>query len=484
MASSNRDRWRRPTLILALLCLLSVHVPKSLAEDARQAATEQAAEAKDEAAAAEEIDEEAQQDEEAEAADESEAEAEDEQPELSPSEAAKAPADEAEPKKRIVYPINKRVSRYLAASLKLMQDNKLDDAAGLLNKINSSKRLNPAERAKIQQFLGNVAVYKTDMKGAARHLSAALELKGLDPASEQQVTFQLASIYAQIDEFPKAMETLDRWFASAPQPTPEAFYLKSVILIQMERFKEAVTAAEQAVALTPDPREGWLSLLAHSYYLVKDFEKMSKTLERLIARSPSKKSYWLLLSAAYFELDRDDDARAIVQLAYRQGLLDQDREIRALARLLLSNGLPYQAAAVLQKGMASSVVPSQKDTYELLTNAFLQAREGDKALEPLTKGADLAEDAQLYLLLGKVHLQNDRYKEAVSALNQGLAKAKPEQRGKVYLLLGVAQLGANRLDDAEVAFRSARGDEKTRAEAESYLKFVTQERTRRQGMGA
>jgi tetratricopeptide (TPR) repeat protein len=211
---------------------------------------------------------------------------------------------------------------------------------------------------------------------------------------------------------------------------------------------------------------------------------MSKTLERLIARSPDKKSYWLLLSAAYFELDRDDDARAIVQLAYRQGLLDQDREIRALARLLLSNGLPYEAAGVLEKGMAASVVPGQKDSYELLTNAFLQAREGDRALEPLIKGADLADDAQLYLLLGKVHLQRDRYKEAVSALNQGLAKAKPEQRGKVYLLIGVAQLGANQLDDAEVAFRSARGDEKVRAEAESYLKFVTQERTRRHGMGA
>ena len=481
MARIHRDSWRRPTLILALLCLLSVHVPKSLAEDAKRAATEKAAAAADEAAAAEEVGEEAEQDEKAEAADESQAEAKEEQPAAS---AGAAQSEDGEPKKRIIYPLSKRVSRYLAASLKLMQDNKLDDAAALLNKINSQKRLNPAERAKIQQFLGNVAVYKSDMKGATKNLAAALELKGLDPASEQQVTFQLASLYAQIGDFPNAMKTLDRWFASAPQPTPEAYYLKAVILIQMERLKESVTAAEQAVALTPEPREGWLSLLAHTYYLVKDYENMSKTLERLIARSPNKKSYWLLLSAAYFELDRDDDARAIVQLAYRQGLLDQDREIRALARLLLSNGLPYEAAGVLQKGMAASLVPSQKDTYELLTNAFLQAREGDRALEPLTKGADLADDAQLYLLLGKVHLQRDRYKEAVSALNQGLAKAKPGQRGKVYLLLGVAQLGANRLDDAEVAFRSARDDEKTRAEAENYLKFVTQERTRRQGMGA
>jgi tetratricopeptide (TPR) repeat protein len=402
---------------------------------------------------------------------------------MTPEELAKS-REATDLKKRILYPVSKRVSRYLAASLKLMQENKLDDAKALLEKIGGMKRLNPAERAKIQFFLGNVAIYKGDMPAGAKHLSEALSLGGLDLATEQQVTFQLAGLYAQIGDFPKAMQTLDRWFAAATEPTPEAFYLKAVILIQMEKLEEAVAAAEQAVNLTPDPREGWLSLQAHAYFLVKDYPKMAATLERLIVRSPGKKTYWLLLSAAYFELDRDDEARSIVQLAYRQGLLDQDREIRALARLLLSNGLPYEAAQVLERGMADEVVPAQKDTYELLTNAFLQAREGEEALEPLAKGAELAEDAQLYMLLGKVHLQGDRYQEAVTALKQGLAKAKPEQRGRVYLLIGMAQLGANRLDDAEVAFKSARGDEKLRSEAESYIKFVTQERARRRELGA
>jgi Flp pilus assembly protein TadD len=268
------------------------------------------------------------------------------------------------------------------------------------------------------------------------------------------------------------------------QPTPEAWYLRAVILIQMQEIDGAVAAAEQAVAMTPTPREGWLSLLAHAYYLKKDFAKMASTLERLIVLAPSKKTYWMLLSAAYFDLDRDEEARSIVQLAYRQGLLDKDREVIALSRLLLSNGLPFQAATVLDKGMADAVVPKQKDSYELLTNALLQAREDSKALVPLNQGAEVADDAQLNLLLGKVLLQDDRVEDAVAALNKGLAKAKPDQRGRVYLLLGVAQLRANRLDEAERAFRSALSDEKARKEADNYLKFVTQERERRRAMGA
>jgi len=460
----------RPALILILVGLLVAHAPPVGAQDgygppAGEGAAAQPTAESQEAEA--EIEAEADADEEAEAKAEAEAEAE-----------------EAEPPKRVVYMISKRVSRYLAASLKLMQSGQLAEAQALLDKIAGSRRLNPAERAKIQQFLGNVAVYKSDLPGAAKHLSQALSFGGLDPASDQQVTFQLASLYAQLADFPKAIEVLERWFQAAQAPTPEAFYLKAVILIQMQRLEEAVTAAEQAVALTPEPREGWLSLLAHACYLVKDFAKMASTLETLVARVPTKKSYWILLSAAYFELDRDEEARSTVQLAYRQGLLDQDREIRALTRLLLANGLPYQAAGVLEKGMADAVVPSQEDSYELLTNAFLQAREGERAVEPLTKGAELSEDAQLYMLLGKVYLQRDRFEEAVAVLKQGLAKAKPDQRGRVYLLIGVAQLGANRFDDAEVAFRSARSDEQVQKEADSYLKFVTQERERRRGLGA
>ena len=404
-----------------------------------------------------------------------------------PAEPPQAPEPQAsesdEPEKRIIYPISKRVSRYLAASLKLMQNNQLPEAEALLKKIAGSRKLNRGERAKVQQFLGNVSVYKSDLPTAAKQLSEALDMGGLDPASEQQVTFQLASLDAQIGDFPKAKQVLDRFFATADQPMSEAYYLNAVILIQMERYPEAVVAAEKAVALSSNPREGWLSLLAHSYYLTKNYAKMAGTLETLVERMPNKKSYWMLLSAAYFDLDRDEEARSIVQLAYRQGLLDQDREVRALARLLLSNGIPYQAAGVIEKGMKDKVIPSQKDSYELLTNAFLQAREGDRALEPLIKGAELAEDAQLHILLGKVHLQSNRYPEAIAALNQGLAKAKPEQRGRIYLLIGVAQLGANHLDDAERAFRSALADEKARSEADSYLKFVAQERERRRATG-
>jgi hypothetical protein len=50
----------------------------------------------------------------------------------------------------------------------------------------------------------------------------------------------------------------------------------------------------------------------------------------------------------------------------------------------------------------------------------------------------------------------------------------------VQLLIGVAQLGTERFDDAERAFRAATGDKKVQNAAESYLKFLEEQRLRKQ----
>ena len=86
----------------------------------------------------------------------------------------------------------------------------------------------------------------------------------------------------------------------------------------------------------------------------------------------------------------------------------------------------------------------------------------------------------MYTLLGQMHLQRDRFQPALEALNKALAKAKPEQRGQIDLLIGVAQLGQNNLDAAERAFTAASGDKKVHDAAASYLKFLNDQRQRKQ----
>jgi tetratricopeptide (TPR) repeat protein len=207
---------------------------------------------------------------------------------------------------------------------------------------------------------------------------------------------------------------------------------------------------------------------------------VANTLERLISMSPQKKQYWTQLAAVQNYLEREARALATLQLANQAGLLSDDREYRQLARLLFLREMPYQCARLVEGGLTGGKVKQDAESYRLMSNCFLAAREHDLALDPLARAGELAPDGEMFMLLGQLHLQRDRFEPALEALQKALAKSKPDQRGQVQLLIGVAQLGTERFDDAERAFRAATGDKKVQNAAESYLKFLEEQRLRKQ----
>ncbi len=253
-----------------------------------------------------------------------------------------------------------------------------------------------------------------------------------------------------------------------------------MILVQQEKYREAVEPAQAAIALSPQPKESWLQLLVAIFGNLKDYPNVAATLERLVAIAPAKKVYWVQLAAVEHYLERDDKALARLRVAQQAELLSEDKEYRQLARLLYLQELPFQCAQVIEQAIAAGDVKADADSYGLLSNCYLAAREAELALEPLAKAAELSPEGELYLLLGQIHLQREEFEPALTALARSLAKAKPERRGAVQLLIGVAQLGSENFDAAERAFRAAQGDEKVRRAAESYLKFVEEQRARQQ----
>jgi tetratricopeptide (TPR) repeat protein len=252
-----------------------------------------------------------------------------------------------------------------------------------------------------------------------------------------------------------------------------------MILVQQEKYAEAALPARLAVEKSPQPKESWLQLLVAIYGNLKDYPNVAATLEKLVNVAPGKKLYWMQLAAVQNHLERDAKALATLQLAHRAELLDEDDDLRQLARLLYLNRLPFECAEVVEESIAKNAVAADADAYQLLANCYLAARESDEALAPLARAAELSPDGDMDLLLGQLRLQREEYAAALEALEQALAKAKPEKRGQVQLLIGVAQLGAERFDEAERSFRAAQGDEKVRRAAESYLKFVQEQRLRR-----
>jgi len=386
--------------------------------------------------------------------------------------------DDADERKRIG--LNRQVAEKLLEANEMLEKENYDAALALVDQAAKLRRLKAPELAQIHRFRGYIFVNKGKTEQAAAEFEKSLAQNALDRSAEQVMTYSLAQLYTQLEQYDRALALIDRWFATAEAPKPDAYFLKAMILVQQEKFEAALAPAKTAVDSSPKPRESWLQLLVAIYGNLRDYPNVAATLERLAAMSPGKKLYWVQLAAVQHHLERDAKALATLRLAHEGELLSEEKEFLQLARLLYLREMPYQCAQVIEEGMSAGVLPADASSYGLLSNCYLAAREGDEALEPLARAAELSPDGDEYVLLGQLHLQQERFDAALEALQKGLAKSKPEQRGSVQLLIGVAQLGSEHFDAAEQAFRAAQGDEKVRRAAESYLRFVQEQRVRRE----
>lgn len=375
--------------------------------------------------------------------------------------------------------ISKQVADALLDANERMEKDQYDEALAIVDKVAKRRKLKAPDLAQIHRFRGYIYVNLNQTEQGAAELQKSLDQHGLDRNSEQVTTYSLAQLYTQLGQYDRALALIDAWFQGAENPKPDAYYLKAMILVQQEKPEAALEPAKIAIESSASPRESWVQLLAAIYIQLRDYPNVAATLERLIDMAPNKKQYWVQLAAVQHHLEKDARAAATLRLADQAELLDDDKEFRQLARLLFLRDQPYECAKTVEEAMAAGVVKADADAYKLIANCYVAARENDRALEPLAKAAEMSPDGDMYLLLGQMHLQRDRFAPALDALQKSLAKAKPEQRGSVNLLIGVAQLGAERLDDAERAFRAAQSDEKVRRAADSYLKYLEEQRARR-----
>ena len=374
--------------------------------------------------------------------------------------------------------ISKPVAEKLLAAYQLMQNEKYDESLVLVDGLGERRKLKAPEIAQIHRFRGYIFVNKGMTEKAAAEFEKSLAQNALDPEAEQVMLYSLAQIYTQLGKYEQALALMNTWLQAEQNPKPEAWYLKAMILVQQERFADAVDPAKRAIELSSEPRESWVALMVVIYSQLKDYPNVAATLEQLIAISPGKPQYWVQLAAVQKHLEREAKALATMQLAHEADLLRDDKEVRQLARLLFLRQQPYECARVIEMGIASGAVKADAESYRLMSNCYIAARENDKALEPLAKAGELSTDGAMYMLLGQMYLQRESFPPAIEALEKALAKSKLDQRGSVQLLIGVAQLGCDRFDDAERAFRVASSDEKVRRAAESYLTFLKTQRLR------
>jgi tetratricopeptide (TPR) repeat protein len=376
-------------------------------------------------------------------------------------------------------PPRRRTSRYLSAAAEAVDEGNPQEAKRLLLKLRPS-RLNAHERALVYRLVAYVSYGANEYEEAIEYFVKALKEEALPIREDAKVRFNIAQLYAALQRWSEAISWLKNWLLYSEDPDPLGFYLMGIAYYQLEDFDAAVVHTKKAVDLSPEPREAWLRLLAALYSQSEDYENATWVLEELVLRFP-KKQYWVQLSLIYGARENYGRSLAVQQVAYAQGLLTEDKELRRLARSYLYHDLPYPAATILDKAIEAGTVERDPKAFELLANSWIAAREYDRSLAPLQKAAELSQDGNLYVRLGQVHMQREAWSEAAALLQKAVTKGGLEDPGNAELLLGISYYNDARVTLARSSFVRARQHDSTREEADRWITHLETEAKPQEG---
>ncbi len=317
----------------------------------------------------------------------------------------------------------------------------------------------------------------------------------------------LAQLNLVKENWDKGIQLILQWMSEVENITAQSYYLLASAYYQKEDFVKARSNMEEAIRLAEvegyRPKEGWYTLLAACFTELKDrkiigpeyaLEQQVGIYEILVNYYP-KKLYFLQLGATYQQMDREEDYMLTLKAAYDKDFLNKEGEYLALAQMLLLKKNPYWAAQVIVAGQEKKiivkdektgdeevvpVVKEKEKTLKLLADSWRMAQEIDKAIPVLEKAAKMSKDGDTYVLLGNLYLFEDRMKESITAIENGLKKPKVKSRSQALLVLGQAHFELQNFDEAKKHFRAAARDENKRIKktANSWIKYAENEEIR------
>ncbi|MCF7971573.1 MAG: tetratricopeptide repeat protein, partial [Methylococcaceae bacterium] len=294
------------------------------------------------------------------------------------------------------------------------------------------------EQALALRSLASVYALENNYVQAAKLLEKCLASQALPEAQEQEALLNLGQLYMATEHYQKAVNILQPWVQkNSSNADQQVSVLLANAYTQLKQYRKALPYIEQAIRQSKKPQESWLQLNLALHYELGNYSAAADILKELVASTPDNKAYWLQLATVHQQLNQFAQALAIQDLAYKKGYIQSESAILQLFNLYLYNKQPYQAATLLSKELDRQRVKKNSDHWELLASAWSNAREYQQAISALEKASALNDKGELYLQLGRIHVEQERWQDAINAINKALKKGDLKQPGDAYLLLGM-----------------------------------------------
>lgn len=339
------------------------------------------------------------------------------------------------------------------------------------------------EQATIYQAMAFVRAQQERYEEAIEYFNRSIELDRMPNSQHFEMILQVAQLYYALERYRDSLDQLEFWFCVVPDDqtnVADVWVMKASIHSQIEEFREAIEAIDTAIAISDEPREQWYQLKLGMHFELDEYRQASDVLRILIRMSPEKKNYWVQLSSILTELEEERDARAVLALAHRKGLLDRQTEYLQLASLQQAHDAPRKAAEIMEDGLDKGVIEGTRQNWEMTAGAWYEARELEKALNAYEQAGALADDGKLDLQRAFILVDMERWDEASDALERALALGglSETEIGNAWLLRGISAFNRGLYDEALEHFNEASNYGRVERAAGEWINQVREERSR------
>lgn len=425
----------------------------------------------------------------------------------SPERAAQATAARAaRPKIKSTYGIGERAGKFLTKVQEITAEEEPNYQEVIDILIDQRMdRLNPAEVLAVHQYLaaGYSNIDRLDL--ALERYKTILEMDTISYTMRDQLTFVVGQIEFSNGNHEEAIVYFYEWLKYQPTPTLSQIVIFANVHYSIgisdgiseaekeKNFRASIEflnwAIDKAKAEGKPDKEDWYGILRAVHNSLEEMDKALEYTELLASRWP-KKDYWTQLSGLYAQkaseiglseteaIAFEKKQMAAFELLLRQDLLETGRELETMSQLYLYHESPYQAAKVLNASITDEKSPKNYKNMNLLSIAYMNGKDFEDAVEPLTAAAELAEDGNGYIQLANIFLNLDKYEEATDAIDKGIAKGGVRREDQSRLLQGQAYLSLEMFDKAREAFREAAKDDRSRKNANNLLRYTDNEEKR------
>jgi len=369
--------------------------------------------------------------------------------------------------------LSERTYKRLTIIHELMGENKYSEALKRLDALAPRVKKNKYEYATILQTYGFAYAATDQYKKAVKAFNEALSSNALPEQVQHSMRYNLAQLYAAIPDYKAAAKAYEVWFTKAENPSADSFVFAATLYAQLKQYKKAIANIKTAISMSPKPKESWYQLLLAMYYQEKQYSNAAGVLETMVALWPDNKKYWKQLSGVYFTLKKNRKALAVQELANKRGFLTEEKELMNLVNMYLYQNIPYKGAALLEKETQAGRIPSTGKNLQKLGEAWMIAKENDKALNYLGQAAEKQNKGKLFLQMARLHTDKENWSKVIQSADKALAAGDLKDPGKAHLLRGMAYFEQGKKQTALAAFRKGAKYPKSKKQAGQWINHIS-----------